>query len=524
MKGDKMKRITIILGALSCLAMFLIYCTTIEFDNPVDSKNSPQFLQAKLCAVTTGWPHTIKFNDGSTKSYWGCEDPQLRIDALLEDDPGVANIMNPKHDFNHVFNENTDPTTVEITRDLTVRIKEKLDFLEYEKWTHLTNWPQIYVIVTPNQELYNFNQNVVTVTHEDGRPLGTIAPGSTPLVGTYHITYTASRTLRDGVTTHMNFATRTLIIEPPPNDDFDPPVITMGRPDLNPQAVTVDDEFIDYGATAHTVRHSTSVPVTTTFTPTLDALVNNGTLRREGDKIFANNHATATSSFTITYSARHPVNNLVSNLTRTVTVVAKQIISLPAPVIVLPTFKFNSGHFGIPTGFESVDTIFNMGQTFREPGNGAPLTGVTAYYVSGTQTIPIPNSSITITPQSTNDPGHKRFSYNIARVEGVHEMTSVTRNVYVVDTECDLPLGPTSSITGPNPLTIARGVVWSVSTGWSVQGRDDGGLPFRLVDYNGLNHQDPQPREGGYNLKLMAIGGCGVPSTSGMLTRTIIVQ
>jgi len=517
-----MKRFTVVLGALGMLVMFSIYCANVDFDNPIDPDNVNNFLlnELELCKV---FEHDSKYdlrdaNGNIISTFYDCE--ELKAAALAEtEDAGIADILNPRSRINQVFNEDKTPTKVTVN-PITWEIFEGIQGVgSYNRLTAESNWDSIGVKVEPSSP----HKLEVRVEDEHGNPAVVIG-GRTPIPNTYYIYYVASRTLNDGVTFFTNEARRTLIIKPAPNDDVDPPTITLLESHRNPMRVTVGNKFSDPGAAAETkYLLAPDVPITTTFQPAFSQLLSNGILKIEGGDTLA----AGVGNFTIHYSAKNPSTpSQEASRTRDVIIETGDDVPLPRPVIVLPMYKFGERYGNI----ESVDTTFEIGGSLRLPGGHNPsglnpgAEGVTAYYMSEGNRIDINSDKITVNYSiNTGSDGTRTINYTIAATNE-HAARTVTRRVFVTQNDCDVanPPPPTSELTSSFPTTITRGVSWNVNANaiWRVVSTDGEAGTYRLVGYGGLEPENPQP--GTYNLRLVAIGGCGTPA--GVLTPTVTVQ
>ncbi|MDR2727496.1 MAG: hypothetical protein LBB56_00035 [Chitinispirillales bacterium] len=506
-----MKRLTIVLAALGALVMFLIYCTKVEFDNPVDSNNLNKYLDEKLCDVSiTNWPIKVPYDDG-IREYWDCYDENLRRDAVAEDVPGLANILNPNHPINTTFNEDRTPTKVTITRNNSVDVREK-DVMDYNKWVTVNGWEDIGIKVEPEA----YHERSVVVVDEHGTPVE--AGNTTPKADTYYIWYIAKRTLNDG-TVYADTAKRTLVIYISGCTDDKKPTITLIEPDKNPMALSVttpQEKFKDPGARARTDCYA-EVEFTRTFNPA--SVIGTILKIQGGDTLVA-----AEGKFTITYTARNPDNTETATVTRNVE--AKIVVTQrPKPVIVLTQYKFGGAYGDI----ESVDTVFRISSSFREPGFTAATTpqaaGIKAYYISANGWEDISDKVKANYSISTASVGQRFINYTVDAEPNVHEAATARRAVFITDIDCDETAGPLSVFNGTTPLTIPKDTEWNgVNTGWTVTGRDDypgsGTNQYRLVGYNGLDPVNPQP--GTYTLKLLAVGTCG--TVAPVVTRVIIVE
>jgi hypothetical protein len=407
------------------------------------------------------------------------------------------------------------PAKVIITKDNTVKVYEK-DVMKYKKWISDANWNEIGVKVEPESPNNKLSARVVK---EDNSPV-VAAENATPEVGTYYIWYIAQITLNNMTATYADSARRTLIIEPRPNDDNDPPIITLRENNRNPMKFNVTDppaKFSDPGAIAHT-KYSSSVEVTRTFTPEFSTLVSAGILTIQADGDTA---VTGMGSFDIIYSAINGDNGKEASIVREVIMGAGP---LPIPVIVLTMYKFDSDYGNI----ESADTVLVEGDGFREPGGLTPTTpqaaGVTAYYMLGGEKKEIgENVKVNYSLFSSADPGTQLITYTIDELHGVHSGGRAERRVFVTNVRCDTDDPPAPASSATPTITIPKGIALNVSHasfGWNVAGKDGGLTTFRLVGYNGLNPQNPQP--GSYTLTLVAVGWCGTPAQP--LARTVIVE
>ncbi|MCL2688586.1 MAG: hypothetical protein FWE57_01905 [Chitinispirillia bacterium] len=533
-----MKKIAIVLGALGALVMFSIYCA--EFDptgkhlNLLDSKNEQRLIDS--LGLCKGFDISSTVTIGG-RIYHSCQ--ELVNDALAENVPGTANIFNPEHELNQTFNEDRTPTSVTVassSKEVTIVYG---NFARYEA---LLNWEGVEVrpaIVHPER-------NVTVVDAANGAPVGDngkndgdLGHGVTPEPGRYTITYTASRTLKDG-TPFSDSDTRTLIVNPRPIGDTLAPRITVNPTHME---LTLDNPPAKFnmmqGVIANIndpnvfVKITGEIPFTvfTTIQPPSTRPVLALPLTPGGDTTIV-----GTGTFTVTYTAVNPNPPHASvTATRTVTVSPVPVGNLPTPVIALSFYNFRNSH-GISEDFRTTDTLI-IGRTsfnaFREPGHGATpqLGGVTASYTNNgvvhnisDRVVYDPNN-----PTSFSEPELPySITYRVLRAEGEHDAGIVTRTVNVTDNACPAGdrAGPTSAIQAAFPTTIPAGTRWIVPPNnnlWRVVANDDGGMtPYRFIDYGGLNTNSPQP--GTYTIKMWAIGFCGTPTPDGILTRTIMVQ
>jgi len=198
---------------------------------------------------------------------------------------------------------------------------------------------------------------------------------------------------------------------------------------------------------------------------------------------------------------------------------------LPTPVIVLPMYKFGSMYGNI----QSTDTVFTEFGSFREPYGLTPTTpvavGIIAYYMSdGMQFDVSTKVTANYSSFSSSYSGSKQIIYTIDAQPGVHNSATISRNIFVTENYCDNTSAPISSLSHFS-FMINSGTALDVSAsnfGWNVATSDDGPIAHRLVDYGGLNPENPLP--GAYTLKLVAVGWCGTPTPPLTMTVTVSTQ
>jgi hypothetical protein len=490
-----MKRFTILLGALCAAALMLVFCTTVEFDNPLDKKGDNYLFgivdEEKHKTQTDANGIANIFNTDTVNKYWGCDKvaPTLAIKG---------------------------PQTVTIYHD---------EPLEFQKWMGLAGsfsdileWSSGVggtepVSIRPAR-LTTGGENDVTYS------------GNMPPNGNYTIVYTAVKTpnCSDGFVPSPATAQRGLIIEQREVVVNDPPTVTLRG--QNPFQVVQHTTYVDPGAFATDGDGRTDIPITKIEVRNSDGGIAQ-TIVPPASHTDINTVSTTLvgRKYSITYYTESRLNDKTDSKTREVEVVSEQDTRLPVPIIVLNMYSHRFLDSSLPGG----------DITFNHPDTSIPLYGGN-YVEKGVERVYFTNNNqqsetvcvgaacnglVTIAQQGTT-----LRAYRIERnPTGGYDAATTTRTVHTYDGDCDDKTPPTINLIGSDPLILsiaAHSNGWSSSanTVWTVTGNDELKSGFRYLTHGGSLVMLPvvpgitpsntfRLELGSHTVTHVARGGCG---------------
>jgi hypothetical protein len=488
-----MRQLVILLAALCVAATLFVYCTSVEFDNPLDRKSRDTFLDGD----TTREREKIS---GDTAAFF--TNPELRC---LKTAPRL---------------------TMQGSGAVTI---ERRELAEFVKWMGLgpLGWEGVLqttelpgaINIRPAYLTLGFGGTGQEVPH---------STSATPDTGRYTIVYKALRpacgadaTLSDSTVLHRN-----LTVEENRIIDNLPPIIEL----LRGPSVSTDlgQRYADPGFNMTNSDGQTParfVSITYTATGVSPEIITSiaDTARLFG--LIETNRENST--FTLRYCAESTVNMMQACTTRTVTVRSGDVTG-HTPVIVLNMYRHPIGSHII----SHPDTTFRSGDIYVEKDARAfVLRGVG-------DTVWIPADRIvrgTLPSFTSPSPTRRQVTYSLpsGEFQGVtyREAAQVNRSVYIT-VYCDPEDGPLDppvvNLLGGNPLALPAGP-WNVNQSWSVTANDQRApwnAPY-LVDFGTMLGQNDSrsgatvnPRPGSHTVIYVGLSGCGIFSSPAVRTVT----
>jgi hypothetical protein len=494
------------LGTLCAAVLVTFYCMDINYDNPLDEKGD-NFLygrdltedEKKLALDTNG--------QGQAGLFWH---PNFQCDT---DAPAFLRLKPAG-------------STVDTVYKTSSEVNKFNRLVGFSGWGDILEYPASSGTLSIRiwAELKKIN----------GEPV-TYARNEIPELGQYDIEYHADwGECDDGTPKKKLTVNRRLIVEPyNPAVTDKPAIIVLGQRNVS---VDINGAYTDPGVVAiddPNGRRDT-IPITKIQVYRVMGTGSDTTWAYQADVPVpaATNvpfnlplPSTATErTYVIVYHtvSKIPNNNQTATETRTVSV-SSSVVVLPTPVIVLNTYRHTSATIaGLTIAIDHQDTAFVIGR-------GAPAyveKGVKrAYYVNseGREVDITDQVQAPTTPQFDNSMAERvTVRYRIAQT-AAYAGVEATRAIYTYYNDCDIPMAPTIAFNGADPLTIPAGQQWTHASSWRVTGQGDEAPSARqyIIDFGGMNPDNPVAKSGGYTITYVALGGCGNYTVR---TRTVIVQ
>ena len=500
-----MKKWIILCGALLTALLLLVFCSKVEFDNPLDKKGTNYLFckENNSCdEVDTAEASKIKEN----------EDGQSAIFDPAKNGPWLCDDKDPK---------------LELLGPQTVTI-ETNQLEEFTKWVGNRAGDRWKDVVEGEKDIPISAKLTRGGTEE-------VPTNVMPAPGNYIIIYTAVKNVCDNKVPSTSVNRGLLINQYVPPNTSRPSVQLRGQELVS---VNIGDKYTDPGVTVRDGNGTTEIPLTSivitnsrgiqieTISPITATQTALNTL---GDKLSERN--TAEGTFTVTYKVTSPTNQLRDSVDRTVEFTRRSDVGLPMPVIVLNTYK----HVISGKTIEHADTAFRIGGSYVEKGVKE------AYYIKDGNKVSIPVNLVEVVPPNItgSSPRQNYATYKLPASSGNYRALSpdLTRSVYTYYGDCDNVVAPTIDWRdgGGDQLTLkVSTVTWNFSDSWNVTagpGDDEGGSSLRryIVDLGGMasvvpsgkNNLEAELKVGTYTVTYVGLNGCGAMAVR---TRTVKVE
>ena len=482
-----MKKWMILFGALLAALLLLVYCTEVEFDNPLD-KDGTNYLYGKdnikrdEDKATKDSAGVSGLFDTSRNGQWSCDGDDPELSFVGEQSPEIWS--NDQTEFNKLMGKGPQLMAGAVT------------------------WKGDNVTLDP------------AVLERGGGVYSDYSDNKMPEAGVYQIVYTAKKEPCFDYTP-ITVKRRGLVIKQYTAPELRPPTVTLTGQNL--VTVNLGDPYNDLGVVVRdgngtSVLQLTSIVVTdgngnpvginiTQITTTEDALTRlNSLLTTQNNKV---------GTFIITYNVTSPTNQLTGFAKRTVEFKEGSSAGLPLPLIVLNTYR----HVYEGKTINHVDTAFAAGGSYRE------IDVKEVYYMKDGVKVAIPVGNVNKpTVQGSNTPAQRTAVYTLPASANTYQSATATRYVYIWDRDCETSFtAPTITLNGGDPLTlkISDGATWDYRDSWRISGNDDASTATRkyLVDLGGLERLETSGdgsssnravlKTGSYTITYVALGGCG---------------
>jgi len=479
-----MKKWIIWAGALSAVLLLLVYCSTVDYTNPLDKKGT-----------------NYLFGDTTEEK------------RKIDDASGVSNIFNPDSNQRWLCDGKA-PTFTFVGGSSSAPVAEikSNENTEFNRLMGKVPNPSAVVTWTEN----NVSVEIVltqggpgtTVFSSDSMPRPSVYPGQ------YVIVYTAKKPECDNRVPSTTLSRGLVINEYIPPQTGKPSIILVGKAY---ETVNIGETYTDPGVTVRDVDGTTVIQLTKieirdnngNVISTITESTTQAAITRLGTQLTTQN--TRAGTFTVTYHVTGS-NDSTNSANRTVEFVSPNPVGFQ-PIIVLNTYSHTvKGH---PRPIAYVDTAYKLDGTYIEKGVKE------VYYINreGVKvTIPTSNVTIPSPPPSSPNPAQRSLTYTIPAKAGEYQQASTTRSVYMYYDDCEEEVEPVITFPpGGDALTIPAGQVWNVKTSCSVtrgQGAMDGLtlMTFYVADLDGLDPNAPVARATPYTVTYVALNGCGVKS------------
>ena len=491
-----MKKRIILGGAVLTALLLLVFCTKVEFDNPLDEKGT-------------------NFLYGDTSD---------RAEKIAADPNGTSGLF----DSTKNFCDGTPPQlTLAGPTSVTIKSNEPAELTKFmgksdNGWNGVVNLSGEGIVEA------SLTIGGVTPVKWD--------PGNVPAPGQYLIVYKATKNACKGKVPTTEVQRGLIVLEYIPPNETPPIVKTQGQ---NPFPVDIGKDYVDPGVYATEGDGVTAIQLDS-ITVTSGAGVSVGintikpspantqaAIAQLNTQLTAKNGAAGT--YTVTYYASSRINGKSASVSRTVEYRPGSSVGLPIPVIVLKKYTHSYGGKTI----YHVDTAFATGGSYREIG-----VEEVYYMKDGVKTtIQYPPENLpTVTGASVHS--EKTATYTLQAKPNEYQAANATRYVTIWDGFCDNSGEPSIRWEdgGGDALTLSlsNGGEWNYIASWRVTGNDDMGNKARgyLVDLGGLERKETNgdksptnramlvPRSAPYTITYVGLGGCG---KTAVRTRTLTV-
>jgi hypothetical protein len=492
-----MGRALILLGVFAAAVSVLLYCSEVEFDNPLDKKG--------------------------TKYLYNY--PDFKGDSLMEPE-ARRRYYDPSFIAAHSCDRT--PPWIRVTNGFIDRIYTNQPevfrrMLGVNAQGQMFGWPDVEIIEWLSG--VDFRQPRLTRGGASDPNNVDYPVGGMPPEGTYRVVYSAFR-VPECADTMWAREERVLNIIKFEEVTGPPTVQLRGR---NPFTIEIGEVYVDPGVIVQDFDR-TEIPLTrieifnqravqiNVISPNMAlgsaVAINQDMFNRTS---VPNN---AQETYTITYHVTSPSNNLTAQVTRTVEVRQTNITQLPTPVIVLNTYNHNFGG----RMFTHTDTAVVAGSFYVEKGVAQAY-----YYDRSTppQRVNIPvNLVVTGNAPNIQTIGQRRVDYQL-QASASYGPVTVSRSVFVHEApgSCEIPLPPILTFTdgSAGAITITAGQPWQWDGTWNVRPAGDATRAWMyLIDFGGLNPVSPVV--GTYNLLYVTLSDCGPGAGMGTTPRTVTVR